>query len=516
MKKPLILLAFVMLAAGVSAQVDEQEIRIDSTVVFENNPGAPEKVETLAEIRGIGEALGRGAAAERNYSGRYRVLHIVDPSAEGLFDADIFILESSAAVDHIRNLRFIIAGYLATAYGYGQRDAALLAEFITIYNAVHRKDMQYFTSKYKPAVMRNLQADRAGLSTTWRDWPGGTQILVPLAGGTRGTLSAIDTGAITDSAVVEELRSREDRGVESRKDMVDLKEREIAEQEKQLEADKKEIAQERKDIEKREQKAVEEIAAVQEKKAAIEEERPRPAEQTPAQAAKAEEARAQQREEVKKEETAIREEQSRIEEDKKAVQKKESEAAARESRIEEKKDEVRQERREIAADQEEVLKRQGSASGVQGIPFIKVASDTLGQLVLVNPLDGNVLSESPEPPLTVRRYESFGGGLAVILQKQGGQAARLSVLEKTSLKEKIAAREDVFPESSMRLNGVELFVVIRDSGKWYLGKYDQGLALLARSRTEVNPRTFILFSDANVFIEDPSGKVVPLALADMQ
>ncbi|MDR1626215.1 MAG: hypothetical protein LBT33_06705 [Spirochaetia bacterium] len=499
---------FVVCAGSLFAlDVAEDELRIGGTIRFESNEGVPDKVETVAQIRGIGAALGRSAGSpERGYYGRYRLLHVVDPSQKDLFDADILVLERSATVDHIRNLRYIIGGYLAAAYGYSQADADLLARFVTVYNAVYRGNMEYFGSKYKQAVIGKLDAARAGLSTNWRDWPGGTEILVPLSDATAGSLSAVDTGAITDRQVIEEVRKQEDKGIESRKDIVDLKERQIEEQEKKTGEQKQAVQEERRQAERREKETEAKLAEVREQKKTAEEKTP----------ASREEAKAleQEKANLAKQEDALQEQKTQVEEDKKAVTQKEADIAAREARTEEKKEEVRQDRREIARDQEEVLQRD-SLAAVRGIPFIKVGASAQGRLLLVDPETGEVLADSPEQAITVRAYEAFGGGLAVILQREGAASGKLAVLERGSLKEKISAREEVYPQSYFQVNGSEIFAVMRDQGKWYLGKYDANLALLARSRTEVNPETFILFSNANVFVEDTGGKVVPLRLGDM-
>jgi hypothetical protein len=354
--------------------------------------------------------------------------------------------------------------------------------------------MEYFGSKYKKAVTSRLDAGRAGLSTSWKDWPGGTQILLPLSGAGGSSLNAVDTGAISDKNVVEDLRKQDDKGIESRKDMVDLKERQIEEQQKKVEEEKKQVQEEKKQTAQKEQQVQEkQKQAEEQKKAAVTEE--------------------QKKEAAKKEEEA-RQDKAQVEEQKKDVEKKEEAIAKEETKIEEKKDEVREERKEIAKDQEEILQRD-SLAALRGIPFILVGSGATGNLLLVDPQTGEALADTPRQPVTLRSFDSFGGGLAVILQRPAGDTGRLCVLDRGTLKEKIAAREEVYGESWFQVNGSELFVVIRDQGKWYLGKYDSGLALLARSKTEVNPGTFIMFSDAYVFVEDTSGKVIPLSLGDM-
>ena len=339
--------------------------------------------------------------------------------------------------------------------------------------------------------MAILDAGKAGLSTNWKDWPGGTQMLIPLSDAEPGSLSAIDTTAISDQNVVEELRKQDDKGIETRKDMVDLKEREIEEQQKKIEEQKKQAEDERRDAARREQEAKQrQQQAEEQKKAAVTEE---------------------QKKEAEKKEESAKQDVAKAEEDKKAVEEKQTEIAKAEEKVEEKKEQVREDRKEIAKDQEEILARE-SDTAQAGIPFIKVESTSKGRLVLIDPKSGAAITGTEAQSVTIRLYESFGGGIAAILQRPGSDTGRLCVLDQKSLKEKISAREEIYATSYFQVNGTELFAVIRDQGKWYLGKYNSSLALLARSKTEVNPDTFIMFSDAQVYVEDPSGKVVPLSL----
>ncbi|HET7838428.1 MAG TPA: P83/100 family protein, partial [Rectinemataceae bacterium] len=173
----------------------ELESAKNSKVVFVSYEGPPAKVESLAAIKGIGSALGAAARSGSLRAGaeaRYAVIRVVDPTVKTGFDADIIVLGSDAQVDHIRNLRWIIAAYLSSAWGYSDADASLLATFVTVYNAVHRGDMGYIGSRYKPAVARELSPENAGLSTRYSDWPGKTRILIPLTeGATPGSLGAV-------------------------------------------------------------------------------------------------------------------------------------------------------------------------------------------------------------------------------------------------------------------------------------------------------------------------------------
>ena len=163
MKKAIIFTVIFILLTGAAVinlsadtvYLDELKKAEDGNIVFQNYSGPHNKIDSIAEIRGIGEFLGREVGrypGRFSFFGKYRVIHAVDYSIKKGLDADIFILEKTAEVDHIINLRRIIAGYLEAAYGYEPDQADLLAEFITVYNAVHRGDMEYFSIHYKSVV----------------------------------------------------------------------------------------------------------------------------------------------------------------------------------------------------------------------------------------------------------------------------------------------------------------------------------------------------------------------------
>ncbi|MBQ9627237.1 MAG: hypothetical protein IJR40_08700, partial [Treponema sp.] len=174
--------ALVLLFAAASffaAQVDEDELKsVGQTIEFENYTGPHARVDTLAANKGIGSGLGKEIgrdsekAANAGNQAKYYVIHAIDPDAKEKLDADILILGASAEVDHIRNLRHIIASYLSAAYSYSEADAETIATFVTVYNAVYRKNLDAFKAKYKDIVLNNLSGEKCGLSTKWSEWPG--------------------------------------------------------------------------------------------------------------------------------------------------------------------------------------------------------------------------------------------------------------------------------------------------------------------------------------------------------
>ena len=113
-------------AAGIGyTQIDKGELQKNlAPVSFINFEGPHARIETREQIRQIGVGLGQAvkAGGERAGTGpRYFVIHSVSAPDGNKLDADIFGLGANTGVDHIRNLRTIIQGYLQEAYSYSAR-----------------------------------------------------------------------------------------------------------------------------------------------------------------------------------------------------------------------------------------------------------------------------------------------------------------------------------------------------------------------------------------------------------
>ncbi len=246
-------LSLTTMLSAAALGVDENEIRVTGdvgTIQFENYTGPHTVIETADAITEIGRGLGRQVSRSVtkegtfNPNGKYSIIHAIDENEKGKFDADILILSPNASVDHIKNLRRIIAGYLQAAYGYNSSDATTIATFVTVYNAVYRQKLDVFQDRYKTVVTKHLTKEKCGLSTKWSEWPGKTQIVIPL-NDVKGGLSTVDTSVISDRNVVDKMREENDKGIDVRQDMVDIKEREA-----ELAADKAAEAQEKADKER--------------------------------------------------------------------------------------------------------------------------------------------------------------------------------------------------------------------------------------------------------------------------
>ncbi|MDR0315381.1 MAG: hypothetical protein LBH97_00605 [Treponema sp.] len=485
--------------AGIGyAQVNQGELEQNlAPVTFINFEGPHSKIETREQIRQIGVGLGqtiKAGSLRAGASNRYFVIHSVSEPDGRKLDADIFGLGSDTAVDHIRNLRTIIQGYLQTAYDYSASDAALLAEYITIYNAVYRRDWNYFSDRYKAPVLQNLSPERVGLSIRFNEWPGQSLIVIPLG---IGGLSSVDTSTISDSRVVEELRKDDDLGVEQRQDMVDLKEREAAVAEQQASTEREAIRNEERQI-------AQEREQIAEERVTIERERQQAQNDPERQAALDQrEAEASQR----AEELDRREEQ---------LAERREEAQRQEDFAEQKTTEAQRERESIAQDQQAVI----DSNRPQGVIGVSLASAdaVLGRLVRLDPANGQELRRSPLDTVYVRTLTFFNGKiLAIAGENRGNGAVRLIEINSNTLEMVKQGDNDIHPGSLIWTNGSDLYVIVADltNGNLNLGRFNTDLVLQAKSGITVHPNASVNVQDGNLLTQRGDGTAAILNPANL-
>ena len=484
MKKIPVLLILILVSISLFSQsvVKEELFKVQrETVEFVNYEGPHAKFETADEIRGIGIYLGnqiKGGGSRSSYHGRYSIIHAVTEEGQGLFNADILIIEEDAVVDHINNIRRILSGYLQAAYSYSKEDADIIAEFATYYNAVYRGDFQYFISVYNELVINNLDEDMAGISTRYPEWPGATQMVVPLT--VTGELK-IDTDAISNEDVIEDLRTQDDKGIEPRKDIVELKEREIEGEQDKIEEQKEELKEESRELET-EKDQLEEASD-------------------------------------KLTDTEIKEREEDITEKETDLEEKQEELKEREEDQQERQEAVQKEREQIAEDEKELIaeKKESSAdtpADSKTVPFLIIDgndSDLMGRLALINTATGEIDKRSSINTVRGRRYYLSGKKMLIVSGiDRAPQAVRLMFLDSETLEVIMQGSNDVFGDTDVLLNGSSIFAVVREEGKWYIGRFNKDLELQARSEQEVLAYTPLQLNDGILYVQLDNGRVVPL------
>jgi hypothetical protein len=484
MKKTIVTILVFLSVVGLFAQdVAEEELRsVDREIIFVNYEGPYDRIDTADEIKGLGWYLANvmDQTKERaSFLLKYSVIRAIDPAEKGKYDADIFSIDRDAKVDHIDNVRRILAGYLEGAFDYSAEDARTLARFATIYNAVYRGQLEYLSDKYKALVLSYLSRENAGLSTKYFEWPGATRMLIPLtAEAGKGVLGSLDTTELTEEKVIEEMRQQEDMGLEDRKDMVELKEREVEEKMDQLEEEKAGL-----------EKAKEELAESKEQ---------------------LEQARTEEERERAQGEVAERERE---------VQEREAEVAETKSAIAAKEEEIAEEREQIITDERAQDRRPARAAAFafsDQLYYLKVrprAADgsITGTLHILDPVASEVQASSPVSHIRGRTFHFFKSSILVVgHESSAASPARLMLLEPLTLKETTRSWEEIYPESYVLLQASSIYAVFQSGGGYYLGRFDEALQLISQSEEAVDKDSaFFLFGD-KIYINSSARDILVL------
>ena len=510
----------LLLTPRLTAQVNQEEVNRDelgtpADLEFVNYVGPHATIDTLAQIREIGYGLGviiRGGASQAGAAGRYFVIHSVSGPDGNKLDADIFGLGPDVAVDHIRNLRLIIQGYLEAAYGYSESDAALLSRYVTIYNAVYRGDVNYFGSRYKDPVMGNITRERAGLAIRYDEWPGQTLMLIPLGSG-GGPLSAVDTGVLSDDRVVEQLRQEPDMSIGDRQEMVDLMERQADEAEQQAAAIRETISQEEQAIPAEREAAQQQVQQAQEEQRQIEEVRQQPGMDQP----EIQQALDQRQEEAQQQEQEATQALQELDQREEALEDMRQDAEDLETFAEERREDAQEERQQIAEDQQSIIEQPpvvASSDGVLGISILNPGS-ALGRLVIIG-IAGTEIRQSELNTVNARTVTMIGSRIfAIAGSTQGTGAIRLVEIDPVSLAMLKQGDDDIAEGSLLWARGQDLYAITNSGGVLNLARFDTDLVLQTRSSIEVHPYASVVFNGGFLLTQRGNGSAILLDPRDL-
>jgi len=541
MKKYIVALGILFsLSTLFAINVDEKEVKTgsDDTVDFINYTGRHDEIDTVEAIRGIGRDLsGAVTSGRQGTSDRYMVIHAVDSTTKSGLDADILILGAKVRVDHIDNLRLIIEGYLASAYNYSRKDAKTLAHFITIYNAVYRGRMEMFNKKYKSFVLQNLSPSKVGLSTTYSEWPGNTQIVIPLSDAQyAGTISSIDTGAISDKEVVKKMKEQDDKDIDARKDMVGLKEKEAEEARKRAEEERRKALQKEKEAEEARKRAEEakkkekekgkdvkdkESEAEKARKAA--EEAKKKGDKDKAEKERLAKEAEEAAEKARKEKEAL--EAERLKKEQEAKEKEDEANKAKENAENEeqfaqkKEDDAQDDRKDIAKDTQKIIEDKKAekkaetdaliASANRGYALKVVDEDTLSSsIVMLDLRNARSIKTSSLDTIKGRKIYKAGEHIMAIAGSSSGNGVVSLVLIDMRNLEVAKQGDDIISEKSMLIqDGDSYYAIVSNGGKFYVGRFNEELKRQSLSTVSVLPYSPIIVSEEGILVQDESKNI---------
>jgi hypothetical protein len=526
---------------GLSAQVAQDELRQPlPPVVFINYEGPHARIDTREQIRQLGYIIGLQVSegekslaptltampvAQRSaYTykfdigalNRYFVIHSVSGPEDRKMDADIFGLGVDAGVDHIRNLRTIIQGYLQSAYDYSESDARVLAEFVTIYNAVYRGDWDYFTARYKTQVINNLVKERAGISIRYDEWPGRTMMLIPI-----GMLGSVDPAAIADSRVIQELRNQDDQGVPQRQGMVGIVEQQAEQAGQQAQQQRQTAAQEQSQIAADRAQTAADRQQIADQRQQVQDDQ--------AAGNITDDQAAQLQQDLDRREQAVEERDMQIAQRQEAVDQRLQDAQQLEDYAAQQTDQAQQMRQDIAADQQAAIAQQPAAAGtaaaaaapvtgVMGVTIEKTDPTPTGRLVSINPVNGTRIKTSPLNMVHIRTVTFVGGKIIAVAGENVGQGAvRLIEIDQTSLEMAKQGQDDIMVGTLLWVNGSDLYAITVDksNNNCFLGRFNTDLALQAKSTAQIHPQAGVTIQQGRLLTQRQDGSPLLLNPADL-
>lgn len=560
------ILAITAASASFALTVDKAEIESvgNGNVVFRNYSGPHTVINSVSEIRAIGSSLGENVKASPEKSvtsgsaAKYQIIHAVDLNTKEKLDADIFIIGKNATVDHIDNVRRIISSYLAAAYGYSLKDADTIATFVTVYNAVYRGKLDYFGSRYKQIVMDNLTAEKVGISTDYQEWPGNSQLIIPLSD-LSGGLSTVDTSLISDRQVVKNLQNEKDKGIDARKDMVDIKEREADNAQDKAQASQKKATEENEKLKAEQAKssAANKNAAQAQKSADTAQKKADTAQKTADTAQKKadtaqkkadanpndKQAQAQAAQAKKDAETAQQaadtaqkaaddaqksadaaqkaadEQNKKTEEQAQKATEASNNASEAQDLADKKRTEAQEERTSIAKDQQTIIREANENSDSANFMYGLKNVDELGatsEIVKLSITDGSLLKESPVTVIRGRTvYEDGDNFVAVAGSNFGNGAVKLVLIDKENLEIVGESKEQLSELSVLVEKDGNYYTTIQEGRDFFIGKFNNKAELMLKSPVNVKAATPITITSRGVLVNTANNNPAILKVDDL-
>lgn len=167
---------------GERPKVKESELKGVKKVNFYNRSNSRASNKSRKEQEDLGKTLALRMELEPSKTHKYKGVQIKRhlSEKEGALGADVIHLENQTKYGHVHSLQRFLSAYIQNSFEFSEENADTIALFALYYNAIHRNEKSYFKDRYVPELYDHLDVDKTGLSTNYKDWPGGTQIVLPL------------------------------------------------------------------------------------------------------------------------------------------------------------------------------------------------------------------------------------------------------------------------------------------------------------------------------------------------
>jgi hypothetical protein len=284
--------------------------------------------------------------------------------------------------------------------------------------------------------------------------------------------------------------------VETRQDMVDLKERQAGEAEQEAVAQREAIREEERRVAEQRQQA------------------------------------AQEREQITEERQQPDANQEALDQREQAAQQREQEAEQRQQELDQQREEVeqleryadekageaQQDRQGIAEDQQALINQEPRAAVPQGVlgAAILTPNASLGRLVKLNPDNGQEVLRSPLNTVNTRSIILINGRIIAIAgENRGNGAIRLVEIAADTLEMVKQGDDDIAPNSLLWANGNDLYAITNGGDNLYFTRFNADLVKQAGSSVAIHPFAAVAFSDGFLITQRADGTAVLLNPRDL-
>ena len=237
-----LLLSYSSLFAQEKAKLGESEIRDSEKIKFTNRSNARAAENVKRQNDQIGRKLSEMIEAEPNSVHEYKDVSVrrIYADKNGHFGGDIISLDSDSGFGHINSIYRILASYIQNSFGYQEDKADIIALYVLYYNAMHRSEKSYFKTKYSEKLLDVLKVNSTGIGKTFKEWPGRTQIVIPLEGNVLKE-NEIDITLDELGNEVNKIIDEKKNGQEEKKKFAEVVKEKIIEEKKLLEEKKEKL-----------------------------------------------------------------------------------------------------------------------------------------------------------------------------------------------------------------------------------------------------------------------------------
>ncbi|MCT8334969.1 hypothetical protein NUH30_14900 [Leptospira sp. 85282-16] len=523
----IICLTFVSLSltAQSKAPLGESEIKGSKKIEFINRSLRKASDEIIQENTEIGRKLAETLAKENTATVDGVKIQRVLPGADGKLGADILYLSESQSFDHVNSIARIIASYVEKSFQYKVGNAETLAQYILYYNATHRKDSKFFTKKYTEGVIAATSSDKLGIDTVYKNWPGKTQIIIPIEGNILKDSGKDLTTDELEKDVNKMVKDKEkdpatkQKMEDEAKKMDKLQTDKIKEEKKVLQDKKQEVANEQKDLQdkkdalkKKEQETVASLNELKKdpvkNKAEIEKktEEVKQIEQEKKETEKKSEAVEAKKEELsKKEEQIAKKEEARTGTTSGDTAKKDDTVQKVEAKVEELKS-------ELAQTKDELKKKEEQSDNVVNnkILFMKfIKYDTDGhysnELWAIDPAKDDALFKSSYNNICSKEFKEIANQGVLVLgydgEKVENRKHKLVLLDPDKLGvKKTSESADIFWRTPMINREDKIYVIEKVKDKYHVSRFKSDLTFEKRTEEPVEENSELTFFGDKIYV----------------